>query len=189
MAQNPQPSTLDPQPIKLNQEPNGPRSPSLDPWPSTLDAYPSTLNPQYSTLASARDTYLATEITTAAPQKLQLMLLDAALRHGRAARECWRKGQTEQAGETLIRCQEIVSSLLGGMNPDHDRELVRRVAGVYLFIYRTLVAAHVEQDMKKLDEALGILEIERETWQQVCLQLGSRARPAEGVESRLSLDA
>jgi len=154
-----------------------------------LDPQPSTLSSQTSTLSFARDTYLATEVTTAPPQKLQLMLLDAALRHGRRARERWSDGRDEQAGEALLRCQEIVSHLLGGMNREHDRELVRRVAGVYLFIYRRLVASQLERDLKKLDEALSILEIERETWQQVCLQLGARSQPAELVEGGLSLDA
>jgi flagellar protein FliS len=155
----------------------------------SLDAPPSMFTPQFATGSSARDTYLATEVTTAPPQKLQLMLLDAALRHGRKAREAWREGREEEASESLIRCQDIVSSLLGGMNPEHDRELARRVAGVYLFIYRSLTEANFNRDAKKLDEALSILEIERDTWQQVCLQLGSRQRPAETRESGLSFDA
>jgi flagellin-specific chaperone FliS len=74
------------------------------------------------------------------------------------------------------------------MNPEHGRELVRRVAGVYLFIHRTLSAAHLEHDAQKLDEALSILEVERETWQQVCLQLGKDTRRAEPAGESFSLD-
>ena len=138
--------------------------------------------------SSARESYLSTEVMTAPPQKLQLMLIDAAIRHGRRAAECWKNNDDEQAGDSIIRCQEIVSSLLGGMNPEQDRELVRRVAGVYLFIHRTLSGAHVEHDAQKLDEALSFLEVDRETWQQVCLQLGKEARRAEPAGESFSLD-
>lgn len=123
---------------------------------------------------TARDAYLTTEVTTATPQKLQLMLIEAAIRFCRQAQAQRQNDQEEQAGEAIIRCQEVISELLIGLRPDRDAELVRRVASVYVYLLRTLTLAHVERQSAALDDAIRVLEIERGTWQQVCLELGSR---------------
>jgi hypothetical protein len=53
---------------------------------------------------------------------------------------------------------------------------------VYGCVFRTLVAAHLERSEKKLAEAASILEIERDTWRQVCQKLGGcKSDPAAGL--------
>jgi flagellin-specific chaperone FliS len=47
---------------------------------------------------------------------------------------------------------------------------VQRIASVYNFIFRALVDANRRRDERKLDEALRVLSIERETWRLVCQQ-------------------
>ncbi len=121
--------------------------------------------------AAAREQYLVTQVMTAPPQKLQLMLIEGAIRFARQALELWREDRDEEAGDAILRSQEIVTQLLAGLDRERDPELVRKVAGVYLFIFRSLVSAHVRRDEEKLNNALRILESERETWQAVCQQL------------------
>jgi len=123
--------------------------------------------------------YLETEVMTAAPQKLQLMLIEAALRQSNATLEHWKAGNQEQAAETLIRAQQIITELLCSLNPEKDKDLTSKVAAVYLFIFRALQTAQAERSEVKLQEAISVLEIERETWQKVCEQLGTKlAAPA-----------
>jgi len=123
----------------------------------------------------ARESYLTTEVMTATPQRLQLMLIDAAIRFTERARHQWKADENEEACESLIRAQEIVSHILGGLASSPDRPLARKVASVYLFVFRTLMEANVHRDEKKLDDALQVLETERETWRQVCERLGGDA--------------
>ena len=56
--------------------------------------------------------YLETEINTATPQKLRLMLIAGALRHARRTLGLWEEGNFEAALESLIRCRDIVAELL-----------------------------------------------------------------------------
>lgn len=116
--------------------------------------------------------YLVTEVLTAPPQKLQLLLIEAAIRAAERARDRWQAGEDGQASEALIHAQEVVGELLAGLNREVDAELAKRVASVYLFIFRNLMEASSERSEKKLADALRVLEAERETWQQVCRQLG-----------------
>ena len=123
---------------------------------------------------SARESYLVTEVMTATPQKLQLMLVEAAIRSAERARQKWQDEEEDEACEALIHAQHIVGELLGGLNQEVAPELVKNVASVYLFVFRLLMEANYEHDEKKLDDAVRVLEIERETWQQVCEELGSK---------------
>lgn len=127
--------------------------------------------------SSARENYLVTDVMTATPQKLQLMLIEAAIRSAERAREKWQAGKDDQACEALIHAQQVVGELLAGLNHEVDSHLVKRVASVYLFVFRNLMEANHQRDEKKLDDVLRVLEVERETWRQACEQLGSRKAP------------
>ena len=130
--------------------------------------------------SSARNSYLETEVLTATPQKLQFMLLDAGVRAIHIAKQLWSDGKVEEGNESLIRAQKIVTELLCGLNRDVDAELAEKVAAIYLFVFRTLMEANLKHDVAKLDDAVEVLEIERETWRQVCEKLGSAGPSSEG---------
>jgi flagellar protein FliS len=117
------------------------------------------------------ETYLATEVLTAPPQKRHLMLVAAALRHARAAQAARRQHRHEPAAESLLRAQEIVGELLAGLRTDQAPEITRKVAAVYVFIYRSLVTAHLRQSDSDLESAIAVLQEELLTWQAVCAQL------------------
>jgi flagellar protein FliS len=134
-------------------------------------------------MESSRESYLATEVLTAAPQKLQLMLVEAAMRAAERARQLRLASQPEQAGESLIRAQELVGQVLAGLNPQADPALAKRVAGIYLFVYRRLAEAALRGDDTALDDALRVLGVERETWRQLCQQLGDRGRDEAATAS------
>lgn len=121
-----------------------------------------------------RNDYLETEVMTSAPQKLQLMLVEAAIRKTQRCKECWHSGQVEEATEAIIRAQQIVTEIVCSLKVDGKDEVVRKMAGVYLFVFRTLARAQLEHETRLLDEALEVLEVERETWRQICEKFGTR---------------
>jgi flagellar protein FliS len=131
---------------------------------------------------TARDAYLETQLLTAPPQKLRLVLIEGAIRYARKTLEHWDSQQNEDACESLIRCREIVSELLSSVKID-ESSLARRVAGVYTFLFQTLTEAQLRRDRQKLQEAVAVLEVERETWQQVCEQ--TVAAPNGGSHQKL----
>jgi flagellar protein FliS len=122
---------------------------------------------------AAGDSYLFTEVMTAPPQKLHLLLLDAAIREGQRAKKHWQDKENEQAGKRIKRAMRIINGIIGGIDSQSKSELVAKLAGVYLFIYRNLTRAFIDADEKKLDEALRVLSVERETWRQVCEKLAA----------------
>lgn len=122
--------------------------------------------------------YLEMEVLTAIPQKLQLMLIEGALRFGNQTRRYWKLGDIAAANESLIRAQEIVAEIIASLNPHESPDLVRRIVNVYLFVNRRLIEANFQRSEAKLADALRVLEVERETWRLACRQAGGTIVPA-----------
>jgi flagellar protein FliS len=121
---------------------------------------------------SARESYLETEILTAPPQKLHFMLIDATIRAVERTRQLWQAGQDEEACKCLIGAQQIITEMISGLKREMNEALAKKAAAIYLFVFRKLLEANLEHDEEKLADALRVLETERETWRQVCEQLG-----------------
>ena len=98
------------------------------------------------------------------------MLINAIIQAAERAHKHWLNNDHEKARKDLRRAREIVGELFNGFDYQAKAELVGKVAGVYLFIYQSLARAELDKDLNKLDEALRILNIERETWRKVCQQ-------------------
>ena len=132
--------------------------------------------------------YLATEVFTAPPQKLQLMLIEMAIRQVARAKREWQAGENGEACMSLLHAQQIVDQLIAGVNREASPELADRVLAVYDFIARRLREANTECNEKKLDDVTRILEIERETWQLICDQLSGKNadEPPDAISAPLS---
>lgn len=128
---------------------------------------------------SARDAYLDAQIMTATPQKLRLMLIEGALRFVRQAMTAWDEGDELRARESVSRCRAVVSELLSGVQPDGS-DLTKRVAAVYVFLYRRLTDATWKGERHALDDVVRVLEVEQETWRAVCENLPGDADRSSG---------
>ncbi|MEX2175116.1 MAG: flagellar export chaperone FliS [Pirellulaceae bacterium] len=129
----------------------------------------------------AHDIYLDMQVNSATPQKLRLMLLDGAIRFARQTQELWGERDFDAALEALIRCREIVGELLSGVHTD-ESPLARQVGGLYVYLFSALVEVQQTRDAQQLAAILGVLASERDTWRQVCEQLGDRpTAPAASV--------
>lgn len=118
----------------------------------------------------ASESYLESQVLTATPQKLRLMLIEGAIRFARQTMHHWEQGNNEQALETIIRSRSIVSELLASITVDQS-ELTRKVASIYLFVFRHLTEGQLRRDARLVEEAIRVLEAERETWSLVCEQM------------------
>jgi flagellar protein FliS len=136
--------------------------------------------------ASARNQYLNSEILSAAPQKLHLLLIEAVMRALRRGKQHWQCGENDRACAALIRAQQMLCEILGGFNREVNPALVKRMSNLYTFVFRLIVDGNRYHDQQKLDDALRILEIERGTWQAVCEELAAAAHGVAGRE--LSVD-
>jgi flagellar protein FliS len=131
--------------------------------------------------SSPRDAYLETQVLTATPQRLRLMLIEGAIRRLRAAQAAWQAGNLPEGIEAVGHCRDIVTELIAGIRPEQT-PAAKQILGVYMFIYSTLVEAQLTRDETRLRDVIRVLDEERITWQTVCEQMPEApiaARPKE----------
>ena len=116
---------------------------------------------------NARNAYLETEVTTATPQKLRLMLIDGSLRFAQLTLDHWENGRDLDARDACRRCRDVLLELFSSLKTDHSG-IANQTADVYLFLIRAITQAEADGDPVHVDQVIRVLEIERGTWQQVC---------------------
>jgi len=119
---------------------------------------------------------------TATPEQLQLMLYDGAIRFSTQAREALGKSDFETSCEKLLRAQRIVLEMRNGLRPEVNASLCERMAALYDFVYNRLVDANMKRDPAAIDEALQILEHQRETWQMLIEKIRREGASPTGAE-------
>ena len=112
-------------------------------------------------------TYLEAAVATATPQKLRLMLIEGAIRFATSARKQWCDPISYEVLENLRRCHQILAELYASVRQE-ESEVAKTTAEVYLFLYREVLAVPADTDPSRLDGVLKVLDIERETWRQLC---------------------
>src|SRR5690242_15326967 len=120
-------------------------------------------------MSNSASRYFETEVLTAPPQRLRLMLIERAIGMAQATLEAWREARWDEALESNIRCRDLITELLAGLDPAAS-PTARDVAGIYSFLFVSVTEAAAQHDEVKLLNVIRILEIERETWRQVCEQ-------------------
>jgi len=135
---------------------------------------------------SSADSYRETQVLTATPQRLRLMLIEEALRRVRAADEAWAAGRTAEGAVAVSRTRDIISELIGSIHPD-ETPVAKQVLGIYLYLFSTLTEAGLSADRHRLIDIARVLDEERQTWHEVCQQLPDRQVPTAPAVSNEEL--
>jgi flagellar protein FliS len=146
----------------------------------------------------AANQYLRTKVLTATPEQLQMMLFDGALRFCEQARVALIEKNFEQTYNLISKVQKILLEISCSLKHDVQPDLCGKLSALYTYAYRKLIEANVRHDTASLDEAIGILKYQRETWAMLLDQLGKQKAaavakgldvpaPSEKMEASISL--
>ena len=136
---------------------------------------------------TVRQNYTQADVFSATPQKLQLLLVEAAMKNILKTKKHWEEGNIAEGFETITLAQDIVAEILCSLDVENNPEIAKKLASIYVFIFRRLTEAGMAQDQEKLNDAYRVLCSERETWRQVCEKFGSSK--TEGAVSSIGASA
>ncbi len=134
---------------------------------------------------SANEKYLQSTVFTASPARLRFMLLERAVLLVEAIHEERRRNPEILVNERTITLRDILGELLNGVGKSQDK-LALQVADIYVFMIQELTFAEREPGLDRIKSIGMVLEIELETWRQVCDAQVKRAVPAPAMNSILS---
>ena len=126
-----------------------------------------------SATTKASQEYLRNAVMTASPEQLQLMLFDGAIKFTRVGIEGLENEDFEQAFNGFERTQRIVLQMINGLNRDINPDLVDQMRSLYHYIYRCVIEAGLHRDIAQAEDALRILQHQRETWSLLLKKLAA----------------
>ncbi len=125
--------------------------------------------------------YLDSKVLTASQPRLQLMLLEGAVRFGKQAQQLWLDGASfATVDRPLARMAEILEELTHGAAAG-ETEVSKVLENHYAAIYRELASCRINQSAEKLDACLELLQYHRETWKLVCEQAEAEAKSKQSL--------
>jgi len=114
----------------------------------------------------AAQQYRTTQVQTANPVHLVVMLYDGAIRfvgQGIAAIE---RSEMEEAHRNLVRAQDIIAELNRALDPQAG-EVAANLEQLYDYMHRRLVEGNMRKDTAPLQEVMGLLRELRDAWDQI----------------------
>ena len=116
--------------------------------------------------ASTLHTYRKTQVLTASPAELMMLLYNGAVCFCDQARACCDAGRYEEAYRLLVKTENIVMELSAGLRRDVFPELVDNLGRLFEFVFYKLFEANVSHNAQCIDEAANVLVILRDAWAQ-----------------------
>lgn len=110
--------------------------------------------------------YRKTQIETASPEALILMLYDGAIKFIGQAEIAFEDENIEQISNLLLRIQAIFAELLSALDKDKGGEIAVNLERLYVFFLEQLSDANIKKDVKPLAEIKPLIVDLRNTWEQ-----------------------
>lgn len=126
--------------------------------------------------------YLKTQVMTASPEMLQLMLWDGAIRFAEQGKDAILRKDIEGSYKMLLKAQKIIMEMSNSLRREINPDLCEKLSALYNFMYRRLVDANVQKDPAFVDDALKVMRHQRETWVMLMEKLAAE-RTAKAVET------
>lgn len=123
--------------------------------------------------------YRQTQVQTAAPEQLVLMLYDGAVKFSAQAKEHIAAKNMEAANNALIRVQDIFSELQASINDDVG-EIAQQLSLLYDYLYRRALDANLAKDVAIIDEIVTMVRDLRSTWVEAIMLARRQVGAADG---------
>lgn len=128
--------------------------------------------------------YKKNQVNTTSNENLVLMLYDGARKFINRAVKSINEGDTQEANNSLLRAQNIISELMAGINFEAG-EIARQLYVLYEYMHFKLVQANIKKDCRDCEEVLTMVEELRTAWVQASK---SRYAPVENsMEKNLKI--
>lgn len=111
--------------------------------------------------------YRETEVLTATPGQLVVLLYDHLLLSLRRARTAMEARDAERQGEWLEKSRNVLTELLVTLDRERGGEVAANLAALYSFLLGELVQVGVRADMARLDRVTHMIGELRDAFAQV----------------------
>ena len=111
--------------------------------------------------------YMRSQVETASPTQLVLMLYDGAIRFLSAGREKMLARQLEQKNTYLVKSQRIISELMSTLDHSQGGSVAANLQRLYAYMLQRIVEGNLHDEPEAISEVIDLLRDLRASWEEV----------------------
>jgi flagellar protein FliS len=125
-------------------------------------------------MSDVHNQYKETQILTAGPGKLLLMLYDGAITSlEKAVLYISDKSKYDKVNKHIIKAEEIIGELLASLNFEAGGEFARNLQSLYAYMIKKLIEGNMQKKKEPLEEVLKFMKDLRESWAVAVQKVGN----------------
>lgn len=110
--------------------------------------------------------YHKTAVETASKEKILLMLYESGIRYLKKSVVAMEQKNWAEKGIALGKAQDIINELQNSLNFEVGGDLARQLEGLYLHMFQETTKANIENDPKKINHCIKIMETLYSGWKE-----------------------
>ncbi|OGI17790.1 MAG: flagellar export chaperone FliS [Candidatus Melainabacteria bacterium RIFOXYA2_FULL_32_9] len=126
--------------------------------------------------------YQQTEVQTASPEKLLIMLYDGAIQFLNKAKVGIANKNIEEIHNNIIGAQKIISEFMNTLDIKVGGEVAQNLYNLYEYLHYRLVQANIKKDADMVDEVLTHLKDLKKTWEEA-IRIAAREKIRDEEET------
>ena len=111
--------------------------------------------------------YRHTQISTANPGKLVLMLYQGGIKFLNLAKKSIQDNNIEDTNNYIVRVQNIVLELMDTLDMDKGGQISQNLYNLYEYMNHRLVQANIKKDVEIIEEVSELLKDLKDTWKEI----------------------
>ncbi|MDD3420198.1 MAG: flagellar export chaperone FliS [Candidatus Gastranaerophilales bacterium] len=115
--------------------------------------------------------YQQTQIQTATPEKLLIMLYNGAINFLNKAKVYIEQKDYAQTNTFLLKAQAIISEFMNTIDWDPNPEFAQNLYSLYDFMNNTLIQANINKDSEKIDVVIDLLKTLKSAWEEAAIKV------------------
>ena len=120
-----------------------------------------------SSLKSYRKVSLDSEIAVASPHRIIQMMFAGGLERLAQSRYAIENNDMKNKGLLIGKAIGIINGLNSSLNMDEGGEIAANLSQLYDFIIMKVTEANIQNDVKAIDDAVGVLRTLKEGWDAI----------------------
>jgi len=124
--------------------------------------------------------YQQTQIQTASPEKILIMLYDGAIQFLNKAKIAIENKNIEETHNNIIAAQRIITEFMNTLDLQTGGDMAKNLFSLYEYLHYRLVQANLKKDISMIDEVIDHLKDLKQTWEEA-IKIALRERSQQQV--------
>lgn len=115
--------------------------------------------------------YQQTQIQTATPEKLLIMLYNGAINFLNKAKVYMEEKDFAQTNTFMLKAQAIITEFMNTIDWEPNPDFAQNLYSLYEFMNYTLIQANIRKDPEKVDTVIDLLKTLKSAWEEASVKI------------------